>query len=317
VPFGVVRLRRDLVVEFANAAFARIVGVRSSRELAGRSLQPPALHALASGFVRVASPAAPTAASRGTELQVGGRRVDVDVHCAAFFDPRGAVSEVQITLVDATERRDAEDALRRAVTDRETLLREVHHRVKNNLQLLASMLRLQFAGVENEDARRLVQAAQTRIEAIAHVHESLYRSPNVSSIRAADYFDALVGGVTLLHMRPGISIRATVADVDLEFDQAMRMGLIVTELIGNAMRHAFDGLARGAVHVSLDRGSEGLTLCVSDDGHGLPRGVRADQPSTFGLSLVASLARQLGGNLEVIPMATGTRVRVRFSAEGA
>jgi two-component sensor histidine kinase len=186
--------------------------------------------------------------------------------------------------------------------EREVLLQEVHHRVKNNLSAIASLIEMQTRRLPEGAGRNALQECHGRVHAIALVHEKLYRSKNYANVTFADYIRSLAGDVFQAtgSSSSAISLILAVADVVMTVDKAIPCGLILNELITNALKHAFPGGRRGAVRVELARTDGGqLCLLVADDGVGLPEGFAVQEASTLGLRLIGTLARQLDAKLTV------------------
>jgi len=245
-----------------------------------------------------------------------------------IFELRGrAVDElvrIRGTIQDITERKVMEREIRAALAEKEVLLREVHHRVKNNFQVVISLLRLQCDAVSDELARMAISDAEARIRAMATVHEKLYRSASMAFIDARVFLETLIGELSRAWQGRRIPVRTEIERLPLKADAAVPCGLILNELLTNVFKHAFPEDAPGSAFVGLRRlASEktaapaGLELTVGDDGIGLPPGVAPGRGTRLGLQLVHALAtRQLGGEVSVEPRdGGGTWVRVRFVHE--
>lgn len=233
------------------------------------------------------------------------------------FDARGTPLRCVGTVQDITERKRAEIALQAALEEKTALLREVHHRVKNNLQIVASLLNLQACQVQSPAALAALRDTQGRIRSMALLHESLYRDGQAGWVDGAAYLGHLCanlsGAFGLLAGR--VRLRHDLASVELGLDQAVPCGLIVNELVSNAFKHAFPGERGGEIRVELRAATEGnLSLVVADDGVGLPSGLDWRRSDTLGLHLVAGLAQQLGAAIEA-ETAGGTRFHLAFSAQ--
>jgi len=201
---------------------------------------------------------------------------------------------------DLTERARHAEALQASIAEKESLLQEVHHRVKNNLQVISSLLHLQFRQVANEEVRDFLRDTQNRIRAMAMVHEILYQSGNVAAIDFARYVESLCRHVGRSYGAAARNIRLhpRIAAAPLSLDQAVLAGLIVSELTTNAIKHAFAGRAEGEIRVELaEDGPDRLVLRVADDGAGLPAEAAPEGGGTLGLLLVRNLSRQLDGRL--------------------
>ncbi|GFK95511.1 putative sensor histidine kinase pdtaS [Fundidesulfovibrio magnetotacticus] len=196
------------------------------------------------------------------------------------------------------ERANAE--LEARLLERGLLIKEVHHRVKNNLQIIISLLDLQNSGVDNPEFTALAAACKDRILAIALAHEQVYRRDNLASIGVSDYLHGLVGNV-LQGYRVAERPVTWAVDTDgseIPLAKAVYVGLIVTELVTNAVKHAFDGAEEPRIEVRFDSAVRGIALVsVRDNGRGFPGDGCPESASSLGLTLVRSLAGQLGGEM--------------------
>ncbi len=245
----------------------------------------------------------------------------------------------QVTIVDISERKRAEQALQLAhdslehrirertvelqklntqlndmLAEKEVLLRELHHRVKNNLQVIISLLQLQSRSVEEPEVREVFQESQNRIRAMALVHQTLYQSPDLARIDAVSYIKSLSTQLFQAYrvhpadMVPSISV----SEVTLELDVAISCGLILNELISNALKYAFPQHRGGVIVIDLRMASENTcVLNVRDTGIGLPASLDIENPTTFGLRIVRLLVRQLHGAI-AFDGRNGTEVTVTF-----
>ncbi|MCI0426718.1 MAG: PAS domain S-box protein [Nitrospiraceae bacterium] len=236
------------------------------------------------------------------------------VHAVPRLQPNGEFAGYIGSCIDLTERKDLEDRLRKAVKEKEILLREVHHRVKNNLQVISSVLNLQAASIKDPRVVQLFRESQIRITSIALLHETLHRSNDLSCIRMSNYLRTLASHVFRSY---GIDHKAIVLDLlveDLAFDidTAMTCGMIVEELLSNSLKHAYAVGKEGRIQIELRAQDEGAYLLqVSDDGVGMSKdGVRRN-PGSLGLELVNLLAGKLDGTVE-LQSGPGTAWRIAF-----
>jgi two-component sensor histidine kinase len=201
-------------------------------------------------------------------------------------------------IEDVTARREAQQALERMLDEKDVLLHEVHHRVKNNLQVISSLLNLQRRAVQDPLTRDALDDSRRRVLAMALVHERLYQGRNLAAIDMARYLNELVDQLCRTMAVEGVRVRATVSvdQVDVPVDVAIPCGLIVNELLSNVLKYAFAGRETGTVRVSFARAGDAMELAVIDDGVGMPEDVRA---GSIGMRLVESLARQFHGTLSV------------------
>ena len=219
---------------------------------------------------------------------------------------------------DITALKRTQERLQAGIQERETLLREIHHRVKNNLQVVSSLISLQTGRVSDPQSVALFRAAASRVIAMAMVHEQLYVSESLSEIDLSDYVKRLVELVAASQSPEGITITKEVraTPVYIEVERAVPCALIVNELVSNAFKHAFAGRDRGHIDVLLDveqgseAGSETVSLTVSDDGIGMSADI-TQSSSGLGSVLVSELAGQLGATVTQYHQ-HGTTIRVSF-----
>jgi two-component system response regulator len=219
------------------------------------------------------------------------------------FAPGGAFMGYIGSCVDVTELREATEAQRRATRELEVLVREIHHRVKNNLQVITSLLNLQMRLLQDPRAIELFQETRSRIRSIALLHERLYRSEGVARIGLREYFGSVVAGLRTAFgaSAPRAEVRLFATETVVSIDTALPCGLIVNELVTNSFKYAFrPGPAEPRIDVRVDPSPDGgLLLAVTDNGVGLPADLDPEHPKTLGLQLVRSLSRQLGGELHL------------------
>jgi two-component sensor histidine kinase len=202
-----------------------------------------------------------------------------------------------------------------ALREREVLLQEVHHRVKNNLQVISSLMNMQLRKLESRGDRAALEECQTRVEAIALIHEQLYQSRDYANVPFSAYTRALVGNVfrTLGTGSGTIRLVLAIDDVAVPVDKAIPCGLLLNELITNALKHAFADGSAGELRVELSRSDDRIRLVVADNGVGLPAGLDVRGTRSLGLRLVNTLVRQLGGTLAVTGE-PGARFELGFTA---
>jgi two-component sensor histidine kinase len=233
------------------------------------------------------------------------------------------LNEELVTEIEERKRTEAalrtsQEEIRNSLKEKDVLLREIHHRVKNNLAVMSSLLRLQSRYAKDGLHRELFDDAQDRIRSMALAHEKLYQSGNVAELNIKRYMSTLIGHLVVSTGRVGnpIKLEEDVEDMSFGIETAVPLGFIVTELVANCLKHAFPGNREGLIRVSLHRTNTAMfELMVCDNGVGLPEAVDLDAPQSFGLDLVGILARQLKGRLNIMRNA-GTEVRLTFSAPG-
>jgi two-component sensor histidine kinase len=205
----------------------------------------------------------------------------------------------------------AEAGIQSALAERDLLLREVHHRVKNNLQVVASLLDLQAGTVRDESARQALQESKDRVQSMARIHEYLCKSAGVSRIAMDDYLRYLATALRQAHNAQRIGLSVQVGVGPFEVERAIPCALIVHELVSNAFRHAFPAGRAGDVTVELKTLGDQHVLTVRDTGMGLPPHTDPHSVDSLGLRLVGLLAKQLGGRLHLAGE-QGTTARIVF-----
>ena len=181
------------------------------------------------------------------------------------------------------------------------ILKELHHRVKNNLQVISSLLALQHNRMEDDAARASLEASRTRIEAMALIHKGLYQNEDVSAVEIGQYLASLAGSLagSYGYGSEVIKINLQMKDELVDIDRAVPLGLIVNELVSNAFKHAFTGIAQPEVEIALIQNGQGLELRVADNGKGLQNMEDLQKPGSFGMKLVRTLVLQLNAELHI------------------
>ena len=210
------------------------------------------------------------------------------------------------------EKRDKEKALKQSLEEKEILLKEIHHRVKNNMQIISSLLNLQLNLEDEEKTKGLLKESQGRIKSMAMVHEKLYQSTDLSHINFGEYLDNLVKDLFYSYGIPTDSIKLVIdaEDIEINIDTAIPLGLIVNELVTNSLKYAFPD-KKGKVEVGFQKVEDEYILKISDDGVGLPPDLDVETTKTLGLKLVYSLSEQLDATLKV-DTAHGTKFEISF-----
>jgi len=229
----------------------------------------------------------------------GGGEIPVRVSAAPLREAGAAPSGYVFVMQNVADRLAAELQIERSLVEKEILLREIHHRVKNNLQIISSMLNLQAERSDDADTREVFHESEVRIRAMALVHEQLYRSGDLAHVDLGKYLDTLAQQVVRYLGRDDCRVQVTVGDAVrvVSVDQAIPIGLIVNELIANSVQHGIAQTRSGMVTVSLTGDGNARRLSVADNGSGFPAGLDIEATDSLGLKLVQALTNQLGGRL--------------------
>lgn len=212
------------------------------------------------------------------------------------------LQEVSCLVYDNTERREIDRKIRDSLKEKEVLLQEVHHRVKNNLQVISSILNLQSSYVSDQGTLDILQESQQRIKSMSFIHETLYRTTDFSSINFSEYIKSLSYNLIQSYRLTNCEIDfiPSIDVVEMSIDQAIPCGLIVNELVSNALKYAYKDRNIGKLWIDLHEQDNKITLQITDDGVGLPKSFKFEKNDSLGVQLVYSLTEQLDGTIEVI-----------------
>jgi PAS domain S-box-containing protein len=228
--------------------------------------------------------------------------------------PDGSISKLEI-FRDITERKKAEEQIKASLKEKEVLLQEVHHRVKNNMQLISSLFSLQSRHIKDKQAFEIFKSSQNRVRSMAIIHERFYQSKDFARVDFAEYVQSLTGHLlSSYRIKPDvIKLYINIKDAFLDLNTAIPCGLIINELLSNSLKHAFPDDKKGEINIAMRslKGNE-IELIVTDNGVGLPKGIDFIGTKTLGLHLVRILAKdQLHGDIK-LDRAKGTSFSIRF-----
>jgi PAS domain S-box-containing protein len=245
-----------------------------------------------------------------------GRLIDMAITISPIVDASGRVAGASMIARDITDRKKAAERISASLREKDALLREIHHRVKNNMQVVSSLLQLQSAHLHDPKLLEPFKDCQDRIRTMALIHEKLYRTEGLAQIDFKEYLESLTDMLLRAHSKgPFIRRQLNLEPVALSIDLAIPVGLIANELISNSLKHAFNGRQKGVVRVALTRPNQDeLRLAVSDDGQGLPENFL--QSTSLGVRLVRILTGQINGRMEY-KSENGAEFAIVFSTTGA
>ncbi|MDD5757997.1 MAG: PAS domain S-box protein [Desulfobulbaceae bacterium] len=213
---------------------------------------------------------------------------------------------------DITERKKTEKTLRQAVREKEVMLKEIHHRVKNNMQVVYSLLSLQARNIDDSIIRTMFEESKNRISSMSLIHEKLYLSPDLSLIDFKEYIDRLVAEIASTYNRPDIVFTVDMPPLQFDINISIPCGLIINELVSNCLKHAFPNGKKGTITIRMSENSEGeLSLSVSDDGIGFPAEIDYANTTSLGMQLIVVLAGQLNGTVK-LDSEEGTTFTITF-----
>ncbi len=312
---GIVMSDAQGSIIFVNPVFEEMSGYRKE-ELLGKSellLIPEDQHHL----IKAANERRARGERDRYELRLrkkDGEEMIVLVSGSPLFDEGGRFSGTLAVMTDLTEVKLTEKKLNESLREKEALLKEIHHRVKNNMQVISSMLQLQSHYLKDHEAREMFKECQERIRSMALVHEKLYRSKDYSRVEFSEYLKSLA--VFLFHSNKidsnRISLKTDLENINLDIHLAIPCGLIVNELLSNSLKHAFPSGREGVIELGLHRVQDGhVLLRVSDDGIKFPEDLDFRKTETLGMQIVVTLVEQIEGKIE-LSREKGTEFRIIF-----
>jgi two-component sensor histidine kinase len=222
-----------------------------------------------------------------------------------------AVKIKELKILQANKKlKNKQKKLEQSLQEKKVLLKEIHHRVKNNMQIISSLLSLQRGCVEGDETINVLRDSQGRVRSMAMIHENLYQSPTLSNINFKNYIKELVKVILITYGYQGIENKLEVEDINLDIDTAIPCGLIINELVTNSVKYAFPH-GKGTINIKLKSFQDELELIIADNGIGLPQDFDYKNTNTLGLQLVDSLVRQLNGQI-TLERSQGTEFKIKF-----
>jgi len=237
-----------------------------------------------------------------------------EILASPMYRNDGTVEGIIEVSRDITKRVTAERHLIKSLSEKEMLIKEIHHRTKNNLMVIQSLLRLQARQIRDDADKEMFKDSENRVRAMGMIHERLYRTGDLTTIDMSEYMNTLATTLFRSYRTEGsdITLNIDAEKMDLDIDAIIPCGLIVNELVTNALKYAFPQGGKGEIGVSLkDNGDGTCTLGVRDSGIGLPEGMDIHRTSSLGMQIITALCRQIDASLEVISK-KGTEFRMTF-----
>jgi PAS domain S-box-containing protein len=313
VSFGIIIVGKDKKIRHVNKTALDMVGYKSESDLVGQTCHNTLCPSLEHQCPILDMDQCLDKSERILLDKEGNEIPIIKSAIPIVMDGEEVILE---SFIDITALKRAEKALEGALEDKEMLMKEIYHRMKNNLMVISSLLNLQSDYITDEEARGIFKDSQKRAHSMALIHERLYRSTDLKHIDFGDYIRTLVMDLfrTYLAEPSRIKLELDVEDVMLDIDTAIPLGLIVNELLSNSMKHAFPDSREGTIKLDFKSDNEGCLLLVSDDGIGLPNGMDISHTETLGLQLVNSLIGQIDAKMEINNQ-DGTEFRISLKQE--
>lgn len=248
-----------------------------------------------------------------TSLVVGNDEYHMEIYLNPIVNIEGTLLEISMIAHDITQKKKQAEKINESLKEKELLLKEIHHRVKNNLQIISSIINLQSASIQDEQIVEILRESKNRIYTMATIHENLYQSEQFSSIQFNSYLKKLVGNILSSYNSTtlNITVHYHLEDIELSLDQAIPCGLIVNELLTNVVKYAFPDRDKGELTIELYQDNRKIKLIFADNGIGLPDDLDIQQTTTLGLQLVSTLINQLDGEFK-LSTKKGTNFLITF-----
>src|SRR5699024_7332655 len=230
---------------------------------------------------------------------------------------KGTIIAIFGIYVDISDRVAYEQKIEKSLKEKEVMLAEIHHRVKNNLAVITGLLELQQYKTEVESAKNILKESQLRIKSIALIHEKLYQNEDLSQVSIDIYLEELISIISdsMIAEATDVTLNIDATAASLTINQAIPCGLILNELITNAYKHAFEEREEGIISISLDSRDDKFYLMVEDNGSGIPDSVDMKNPKSLGITLIKTLSKQLDGKYKFINKDAGMRFTLQFDID--
>lgn len=300
-------------VEWVNEGFLQRYGV-SYNSVIGSRINLLGIHHNVDSEIAVAVAEKHSRTFESYLVKDHGREKWISTTLTPVFDEvNGVLKKLLLVDADITSTKQMQQQIERSLKEKDVLLKEIHHRVKNNLQIIISLLNLQSGYIKDESTLKAVKDGQLRVRSMALVHEKFYQAEELLEINFGEYIEKLC---QYLYQAYGdktdrIKIRLNVDPIGLDMDTAMPCGLLINEIVSNAYKYAFPGSKEGNILIDFHRSNGFITLSIKDNGVGLPADFQEEGSETLGMQLIQALTGQLDGNL-VIERNNGVSFSVTF-----
>ncbi|OGF27218.1 hypothetical protein A2331_03545 [Candidatus Falkowbacteria bacterium RIFOXYB2_FULL_34_18] len=316
LPFGVYIIKKGGVVEFFNKEMAKISGVKNPKEVEGQNiLEIPNYKKYGlDKYVKQGLEGKPFKLENIKYVSyIGKKRTYRSYYGIPIKNEKGDTIKLFCIVEDVTEKKENQKKIQDNLEEKEALLKELHHRVKNNMQIIYSLLNTQVSKIKDEEALEIIKESKNQIKSMLLIHESLYQSNNLAGINLKEYIEDLADNLFVAYGtdRDLVHYDIKINSAELNIEKAIPCALIINELISNCLKHAFPGKRKGNIEIKLSSVGRGYELEICDDGIGLDCEPNLEDIKSIGLDLVSTLTKQLGGILDIISSG-GTKIKISF-----
>jgi PAS domain S-box-containing protein len=289
----------DGVIRFVNKAGLQMYSVEDEDKVLGKSvfdfMDPESIEKIEERIEKIQQEEM-LPPSEQRLVDADGKELFVEVHSIPIkYKGKEAV---QTVLRDITEAKKREEKITEALEEKEVLLQEIHHRVKNNLAVISGLLELQAMTHQDDTVLKIIRESQLRVKSMAMIHEKLYESPSLSDIGFDNYVKELVDAIIdSYQLDQAITVNYDLEEIKLDISSAIPCALILNELVSNCYKHAFEGMDKGRIEISINKTDPEIRISVSDNGRGIPDDFSLEDHDTLGMRLIETLSAQLDGQL--------------------
>jgi PAS domain S-box-containing protein len=303
-------------ITYVNDAFTKITGY-SKEEALGRSprfLQGTQTAKAERARIRLALEKKEPIEVELINYRKDGSEFWVNFSIAPIKDEDNNTTQFISVQRDITERKKKEEIIKTSLHEKEVLLKEIHHRVKNNMTVISSLLSIQANYIKDEESKALFEESRNRIKSMALIHDKLYQHESLANIEFSNYIQDLVSNIASSYnsQEARIKVELDTENIYMEIVKAVPCGLIINEIFSNAYKHAFKGRREGTITISFKKINDHCQLTISDNGRGLPEGFDIHNSPSLGMQLILALVEQLGGTLDIIRH-EGTTFKLTFT----
>jgi PAS domain S-box-containing protein len=301
-------------VEWTNEAFARLNGITpaAAAAMTGKHIAGLGIYPAVEGAITSAIEGKSSQQFESSVQTPAGKKLWISTTLTPVYDEQGLLKKLVLVDTDTTPARQLQERIRTSLHEKEILLKEIHHRVKNNLQIIISLLNLQSDYIKDEQTLKAVTDGQNRVRTMALVHEKFYQAEEVAEIDFKEYTEKLYQSYgqgnerirVMIHSDPGIAF---------DMDTAMPCSLLLNEIVSNSYKYAFPGDREGEICIEFRRTPDKkIRMIISDNGIGVPEGFQPEGSESLGMQLIQALSNQLDGTLTFSSSTKGTRFEVEF-----
>ena len=306
-------------IEWTNEAFIRLTGIsgEAASGMTGKNISDIGIYSNIESAVAEAIAGRKSMRFESEVKTSSGKDIWLSSTLTPVYDESGALKKLVLVDTDITAGKLLQEKIKSSLHEKEVLLKEIHHRVKNNLQIIISLLNLQSDYIKDEQTLKAVTDGQNRVRSMALVHEKFYQAEEVTEINFEEYTEKLCRFLYQSYGNGSDNIRINIQSdpgIAFDMDTAMPCGLLLNEIVSNSYKYAFPDDRKGEISIEFRKAGDGrVRMIIRDNGIGLPEGFTVDGAESLGMQLIQALTNQLDGNLNVLNSKNGTQFEIEFT----